>query len=148
MRRFTILVASFLPSIALAADRPGVVAHRGVVSEAPENTLPAISKAIEFGCAIVEIDLPYTADGEVVLVHDAGARRGASFRGTRTPSLREAIELARGRIQLSSGPTTRPRTCVRAVVLGFDYIQTDHARQLLETLKTAQPTSSASVPIR
>jgi glycerophosphoryl diester phosphodiesterase len=108
-----------------AAARPRVIAHRGVVLEAPENTLPAIAKAIELGCAMAEIDLRYAADGEVVLMHDAtldrttdgtgrvaektlaelrvldaGGAFGAAFRGTRVPTLREAVELARGRIDL------------------------------------------------
>jgi glycerophosphoryl diester phosphodiesterase len=113
------------PAHAETAARPGVIAHRGVALEAPENTLPAIAKAIDLGCALAEIDMRYTADGEVVLVHDAtvdrttdgkgrvaektlaelraldaGASRGPEFRGTRIPTLREAVELARGRIQL------------------------------------------------
>ena len=125
MGRAALFAACFLPSLAIAAERPGIVAHRGLVEDAPENTLPAIAKAIELGCAIAEIDVRYTADGELVLAHDAtleratdgtgsvasktlaelkkldaGARRGAAFRGTRMPTLQEAIELARGRIQL------------------------------------------------
>jgi glycerophosphoryl diester phosphodiesterase len=114
MRRFTLLAACFLPSLALAAERPGVIAHRGVALEAPENTLPAIAKAIELGCALAEIDLRYTADGEVVLVHDATLERTTDGTGSvagktlaelkqldaRIPTLQEAIELARGRIQL------------------------------------------------
>ena len=113
------------PGRAETRPRPGVIAHRGVASEAPENTLPAIAKAIDLGCAMAEIDVRYTADGEVVLMHDAtvdrttdgtgrvadktlpelksldaGALSGASFRGTRIPTLREAVELARGRIEL------------------------------------------------
>jgi len=114
-----------LAPVAPTAERPGVVAHRGVALEAPENTLPAIAKAIELGCALAEIDLRYTRDGAVVLLHDAtldrttdatgslalrtlaelravdaGARKGDAFRGTRIPTLEEAIALARARIQL------------------------------------------------
>src|SRR5437867_1504857 len=50
--------------------RPGIIAHRGVVLAAPENTIPAIEQAIALGCRAVEIDLRYTADGEIVLLHD------------------------------------------------------------------------------
>jgi glycerophosphoryl diester phosphodiesterase len=117
------LVAAAVPGRAAEPAPPGVIAHRGVALEAPENTLPAITKAIELGCALAEIDLRYTADGEVVLMHDAsverttngtgrvadqalaalrnldaGARQGGAFRGTRVPTLREALEHARGRI--------------------------------------------------
>src|SRR5688572_7468819 len=51
-------------------NRPGIIAHRGVALEAPENTLPAVQKAIELGCAMAEIDLRYTSDGAVILMHD------------------------------------------------------------------------------
>jgi glycerophosphoryl diester phosphodiesterase len=121
-----VLPSSSVPAAAAEAlRRPGVIAHRGVVSEAPENTRPAIARAIELGCAMAEIDLRYTADGEVVLFHDpslerttdgrgplsaktlaelrrldAGAWYGPEFRGTRIPTFKEAVELARGRIQL------------------------------------------------
>src|SRR5206468_5600737 len=54
---------------AVAAD-PKIVAHRGAALESPENTLPAIDRAIALGAAVVEIDLRYSADGEVVLMHD------------------------------------------------------------------------------
>src|SRR5262245_2748131 len=53
-----------------SGPRPGIIAHRGVALEAPENTLPAVQKAIELGCAMAEIDLRYTSDGEVILMHD------------------------------------------------------------------------------
>lgn len=109
---------------ALGAE-PGIVAHRGVIQEAPENTLPAIERAIALGCALVEIDLRYSADGQVVLMHDAtlerttngtgavsamdlarlrlldaGIRKGPAFAGTRVPTFREALEAASGRIGL------------------------------------------------
>lgn len=129
------------PARAETALRPRVIAHRGVALEAPENTLPAIAKAIELGCAMAEIDLRYTADGEVVLIHDAtvdrttdgtgrvaertlselrgldaGALLGAAFRGTRVPTLQEAVELARGRIELYLDlKEYDPRPVVRAI---------------------------------
>jgi glycerophosphoryl diester phosphodiesterase len=123
-----VLASSSGPSVAgeaTAPRRPGVIAHRGVVSEAPENTLPAIAKAIELGCAMAEIDLRYTSDGEVVLLHDSSLERTTNgrgpvaartlaelqeldagewfkpeFRGTRLPTFKAALEMARGRIQL------------------------------------------------
>ncbi len=47
-----------------------LVAHRGYSSQAPENSLPAIRKAAEFGFDIVEIDVRQTKDGVWVLMHD------------------------------------------------------------------------------
>jgi glycerophosphoryl diester phosphodiesterase len=105
--------------------RPGVIAHRGAGFDAPENTLPALERAIALGCAMAEVDLRYTADGEIVLMHDltvdrttdgagklsefalarlgqldAGSWFGEAFRGTRIPTLQEAIALCRGKTQL------------------------------------------------
>lgn len=45
-------------------------AHRGVSSEAPENTLPAIELAIAQGYGVIEMDVDVTADGVFVLLHD------------------------------------------------------------------------------
>ncbi|MBR3836456.1 MAG: hypothetical protein IKJ69_06715 [Clostridia bacterium] len=51
-------------------DKLTLVAHRGYSSQAPENTLPAIRKAAEFGFDYVEIDVRQTKDGVWVLMHD------------------------------------------------------------------------------
>ena len=50
-------------------------AHRGARSLAPENSLPAIEKALEIGCDGVEVDIRSTKDGELVLLHDATLAR-------------------------------------------------------------------------
>lgn len=47
-----------------------LVAHRGYSSQAPENTIPAIQKAAEYGFDYVEIDVRQTKDGVWVLMHD------------------------------------------------------------------------------
>ncbi len=107
------------------AGKPGIVAHRGVTLEAPENTIPAIERAIALGISVVEIDPRYTKDGEVILMHDetlsrttngsgrvsertleeirrldAGSFYSQKYAGTRVPTLREVLQLAKGRIQL------------------------------------------------
>jgi len=64
-----------------------VIAHRGASWELPENTLPALERAIE-------IDVRADGDGRLVLTHDP-AVRGASY-----PVLEEALDLCRGRIPL------------------------------------------------
>lgn len=51
-------------------------AHRGARSERPENTLAAFSRGLELGASGLESDAWLSADGEVVLVHDASFRRG------------------------------------------------------------------------
>jgi glycerophosphoryl diester phosphodiesterase len=102
---------------------PGVrvVAHRGgALLGPPENTLPAIRKAIEIGADLIEIDIRETADGQLVLMHDATVDRTTTGRGrvrdltleeirrleirtsagsaTRVPTLREALDAMRGNI--------------------------------------------------
>ena len=57
------------------------IAHRGASGIAPENTLAAFEKAIEIGVDAVELDLHGTADGEVVVIHDASLDRTTNHRG-------------------------------------------------------------------
>lgn len=47
-----------------------VVGHRGNSGVAPENTMPAIASSVTSGADYVEIDINYTADGEIVALHD------------------------------------------------------------------------------
>lgn len=49
---------------------PLLIGHRGARAFAPENTLPAIERAAEFGCAMVEIDVHLSRDGVPVVHHD------------------------------------------------------------------------------
>ena len=99
------------------AERPVVVAHRGASVEAPENTLAAFRRALELGAPAMELDVHRTADGELVVIHDATVDRttngtgvaeatleayggwtawkGDAFEGERIPPWREC-RLARG----------------------------------------------------
>jgi glycerophosphoryl diester phosphodiesterase len=52
-------------------SRTLVVAHRGAWDEAPQNSLEAVRRAAALGCDGVEIDVRRTADGRLVVVHDA-----------------------------------------------------------------------------
>lgn len=47
-----------------------VCGHRGYMARYPENSLLAVFKAIEAGVDAVEIDLHYTKDKKIVLLHD------------------------------------------------------------------------------
>lgn len=103
-----------------------VTAHRGASHVAPENTLSAIRAAIEAGAEWAEIDVQETKDGVVVVLHDqdlmrlagdprriadmtyeearqldVGAKFDPKFAGERLPTLKEAIDLARGKIKLN-----------------------------------------------
>ncbi len=53
------------------AERPAVIAHRGASKAAPENTVEAFALAGRLGADAVELDARRTADGAVVVHHDA-----------------------------------------------------------------------------
>ena len=126
----------FLAAIVIAAlfsgcNRPDngyplVVAHRGVSSLAPENTLAAVKKAVEIGADGSEIDVRLTKDGEVVLLHDSRLKRtagdpgavwdftlqeltgfevgawfGEKFEGEPIPTLTQVIRSVKGKILLN-----------------------------------------------
>ena len=50
---------------------PEIIAHRGASRERPENTLAAFRWAVELGADAAELDVHRTADGVVVIHHDA-----------------------------------------------------------------------------
>ncbi|HLL75507.1 MAG TPA: glycerophosphodiester phosphodiesterase [Pyrinomonadaceae bacterium] len=55
--------------------RPLVIAHRGGAGLWPENTLHAFERAAELGADVLELDVRSSADGEMVVVHDATLER-------------------------------------------------------------------------
>ena len=98
---------------------PPVIGHRGAAARAPENTLAGLRHAKALGVAWVEFDVRLTADGALVLCHDAtldrttdrtgkvaghrlatiracnaGSWFGPAFAGERVPTLQEALALA------------------------------------------------------
>ena len=91
------------------------IAHRGVTRRAPENTLAAFRKAIEFKADIVEFDVHLTKDGKIVVHHDHSLERSTdgaglvgelTFKKIRTfhkangepiPSLQEVFSLLKGK---------------------------------------------------
>lgn len=101
-----------------------VIAHRGAHIGIPENSLPAIQKAIDLGCDYVEIDTRATKDGRIVSVHnstidqyvpgrkgkvsdftleeiktmDIGERTGPEWKNTRIPGIEDILQLCRGQV--------------------------------------------------
>ncbi|WP_164214858.1 glycerophosphodiester phosphodiesterase family protein [Virgibacillus sp. YIM 98842] len=45
-------------------------AHRGSLTEAPENTLPAMQKALDHNIRGIELDVQLTRDNKLVVIHD------------------------------------------------------------------------------
>jgi glycerophosphoryl diester phosphodiesterase len=61
--------------------RPLILAHRGASAHAPENTLAAFELALTQGAHGVELDAKLSADGEVVVIHDATVDRTTNGKG-------------------------------------------------------------------
>jgi glycerophosphoryl diester phosphodiesterase len=61
--------------------RPILLAHRGDLAHAPENTLPAFQQAIQKGADGVELDVKLTRDGHVVVFHDMSVNRTTNGTG-------------------------------------------------------------------
>ncbi len=90
--------------------RPLRIAHRGVTSAGPENSLAAFRAAVDnvaLGVDGVELDVHSTADGKIVVHHDAELGSGDRIReaslaevlatalpdGSAVPTLQEALAL-------------------------------------------------------
>jgi len=52
-----------------------ITGHRGALGSEPENTLRSFRRAAADGCDEIELDLRVTADGELVVLHDATVDR-------------------------------------------------------------------------
>ncbi len=59
------------PTFETGYPMPAIIAHRGASLEAPENTIRAFERAIGIGVDRIELDLRRTADGGIVVLHDA-----------------------------------------------------------------------------
>ena len=102
-----------------------VMVHRGMMIASPENSETAIEKCAEDFCEWAEIDVRLTKDGRHVILHDdtidatmdgtgrvadltveqlmkfdAGSKFAKRFEGTRLLTLSEALNLAKGKINL------------------------------------------------
>lgn len=59
----------------LASNTPLIIGHRGASGAAPENTLAAFEMALQQGADGIEFDVRLSADGQVVVIHDATVER-------------------------------------------------------------------------
>jgi glycerophosphoryl diester phosphodiesterase len=62
-------------------NRRIVIAHRGNRVAAPENTLEALSEAVDLGADALEFDVRVSRDGIPVIIHDATLDRTTSGHG-------------------------------------------------------------------
>lgn len=117
--RFNLFCCCFciLSQMNYAAD-PVLIAHRGMLRHAPENTLPAFRSCLDLRIGF-ELDIRTTKDGELVIIHDdslarttngpsrsvrdltwaevqqldAGSWFDPLFAGTRVPTLEQTLQL-------------------------------------------------------
>ena len=61
--------------------QPIIFAHRGASAHAPENTLAAFELALTQGADGIELDVKLSADGHVIVIHDATVDRTTGSRG-------------------------------------------------------------------
>ena len=52
-----------------------IYAHRGNMSQYPENTMEAFQSAINLKCPWIELDIQQTKDGHLVVTHDESSKR-------------------------------------------------------------------------
>lgn len=128
MRRI-IFSSLFLLTTLIMHSQTKIIAHRGFSGIAPENTLAAFQKAIDAGIEYFELDIHKTKDDSVVVIHDSSVNRtssngmkgkveemtyaelsqvrvgysgkfGDEFKAEKVPTLREALQLAKGKIKV------------------------------------------------
>ena len=126
--RFIFIIVFVLSSI-LTNAQTKIIAHRGFSSIAPENTLIAFQKAIACKADYFELDVHKTNNDSIVVIHDSSVDRtssndakgliaemnytdlatitvgyptkfGDKYENEKIPTLREALELAKGKIKV------------------------------------------------
>lgn len=75
---------------------PVVIAHRGAMSSAPENSMAAFDMALRFPVQGFETDLQITEDGELVVFHDETTHRLGCPRAIRDQNAAELKQLDNG----------------------------------------------------
>ena len=144
--------------------RPRIIAHRGASREQPENTVAAFRRALELGADAVELDVHCTADGALVVHHDAApaeapARalagraistltsdelRAFRVRGEPIPTLADVLDAVGSSLtvycELKGAGTAEPAVKLlsdsrwRSAVHGFDHRQVAEARRIAPSL--------------
>ncbi|MEZ5199017.1 MAG: glycerophosphodiester phosphodiesterase family protein [Bacteroidales bacterium] len=104
-----------------------IIAHRGASSIAPENTMASFTKAIELGVECIEVDIRFSKEDSLMVIHDetldrttggsgdvdqfsydelkslsAGYEKkfGSKFTNEKIPTLFEVLNLAKGKVKV------------------------------------------------
>lgn len=108
-----------------SCDSTRVIAHRGVSSLAPQNTMPAFQLGLDLNADYIELDVQQSSDDSLMVIHDAtvdattngtgnvnsmtylqlkaldaGSWFGAGFAGVEIPTLYEVLSLCRGKAKV------------------------------------------------
>jgi glycerophosphoryl diester phosphodiesterase len=70
MKKILLSLLTLLPMTVFAQFAYDLQGHRGARGLMPENTIPAMIKAMDLGATTLEMDLAITKDGEVILSHE------------------------------------------------------------------------------
>lgn len=104
--------------------RPLIVAHRGASQLAPENSLAAFDIAIEKGADIIEFDIHFSRDNQIIVYHDyylgrtengtgfigdyslaelrafdIGTQFNENFEGEKIPTLSDVLDIGKGKVR-------------------------------------------------
>jgi glycerophosphoryl diester phosphodiesterase len=125
MKQLLYLFLAILPAAPAQTRTVLAISHRGEHLHHPENTMPAFTEAVRLGADYIEVDVRTTADGKLVLSHDAdvsrctsgtgevskmtfdqiraldaGIKKAPEFAGTKVPTFDEVLDYARGKINI------------------------------------------------
>lgn len=120
MIRYILLLLVFVTNFTYAVEKMQVIAHRGGAILAPENTMAAFKKAIEVRADYFELDVFFSSDDSIMVMHDqtldrtttgsgkielmtynqlrqfdAGSKFSPAFKDEKIPTLWEALSLAK-----------------------------------------------------
>lgn len=112
-----------------------IVAHRGVPTELPENTLPSFERAVELGADVIELDVRLTRDRVPIVYHyfyldEATTGAGPVFQFTFDQIAVSAIR-SHG-IEVHAWDVNDAGSLRRVAELGIPRIDTDELQQALD----------------
>jgi glycerophosphoryl diester phosphodiesterase len=137
--------------------RPFVVAHRGVPVLEPENTLRSFALALQQGADVLETDLRFTYDGQIVLFHDSTLERTTDGQGAVSDQTLQALQRLHtktpdGSLTNAGVPTlldlieqTQSRTPFLLELKDPRFADPKYARQLIELLETHGVLQSSAI---
>lgn len=70
MKKIVLALLYLSPMVSFAQFNYDLQGHRGARGLMPENTIPAMIKALDLGVTTLELDLAVTKDGEIIVSHE------------------------------------------------------------------------------